>query len=154
MIEVTLSVDIHQFFLSKTQPQFSTNPSHLTFYHRGLLFPTYTHRNSTSYLPSTFPPHKTFLDHSSPPSFLLSTTLVLIPITSPSDITSLLPTLLPSVLLVVSPYPGPELSILPTQLTPKETPDKTSPGSSSTPGLLISATPNVMPTLLRQDLVL
>ena len=59
--------------------------------------------------------------------------------------TSLLPTLVPSELPCGSPSIGTEISRLPTQVNQKDPPDKTIPDPSSTPGLILSATPNVIP---------
>ena len=58
---------------------------------------------------------------------------------------SLFPTLFPSELPSGPPYTGPAISRLPTQVTPKEPTDKTILGTSSTPGFILSETPNTMP---------
>ena len=59
--------------------------------------------------------------------------------------TSLLPTLVTSELLRGSPYPGSAPYRLPTQVTSIDPLYKTSPDTSSTPGLLLSEYLNVMP---------
>ena len=58
---------------------------------------------------------------------------------------SLLQTLVLYELPMVSPYKGPSPSRLPTQVTSEEPLDKTSPDTSSAPGLLMSIATNVIP---------
>ena len=106
MHQVTLTVDIQPFFLSNTQPNFSTNPFHLTFHHRGLLqlqiLPPGT-------LPTAFPPDKNCFDNFSHPSLILSATTSVIPNNLPAYMPSLFPTPVPSELINENPSPGPEI---------------------------------------------
>ena len=80
-----------------------------------------------------------------PPGLILSAISSVISSTPPLNMPSLFPTLVNYALPSGSPYTGPELSMLPNQLTPKDPPDKTIPDPSSPLLLLLFATTNVMP---------
>ena len=69
-----------------------------------------------SLAPSKEPPDKTGPDPSSPPSFILSETPSVIPVTSPSNMTSLFIILLPYKLRRGLTSPGPEPSRVPNQV--------------------------------------
>ena len=114
----------------------------------------FTHSKSTSDLPSTFPPDKTYPDHSSPHIFLLSATPSVIPRTSPSDMPILFPILFPYEFPSGSPSTVPVLSRLPTQLTPKESPDKPALILHQQHSCLCLKLPILFPTLIHHYLVL